>query len=83
VEHERRRILELVEQGRISAQEANELLGALEEPGRASRVPHEEHRREPHRGSGDWGCGGETMGVVGMVMRTLFRRREDRRQRQR
>lgn len=29
---ERRRILELVEQGRISAQEANELLAALEEP---------------------------------------------------
>lgn len=78
MEDERRHILKLVEQGRLSAQEANDLLAALEEP----PVRRGEHHREPRCGRGDWGRVGETAGgIVDTVMRALFRRLEGRSQR--
>jgi len=82
VEDERRRILELVEQGRISAEEANELLAALEEPEEGPPLRRGEHRREPRCGWSHRGCIGETTGgVVDAVMRALSRRLEGRGQR--
>lgn len=82
MEDERRRILELVEQGRLSAQEANDLLAALEEPEEEPPVRRGEHHREPRCGRGDWGRVGETAGgIVDTVMRALFRRLEGRSQR--
>lgn len=82
MEDERRRILELVEQGRISAQQANELLAALEEPEKEPPVRRGEHHRDLRCGRGDWGRVGETAGgIVDAVMRALFRRLEGRGQR--
>jgi len=79
VEDERRRILELVEQGRLSAQEANDLLAALEEP-EEPPVRRGEHHREPRCGRSDW-VGETAGGIVDTVMRALFRRLEGRSQR--
>ncbi|MGB6838206.1 MAG: hypothetical protein WBF66_10960 [Dehalococcoidia bacterium] len=82
MEDERRHILELVEQGRLSAQEANDLLAALEEPEEEPPVRRGEHHREPRCGRGDWGRVGESAsGIVDTVMRALFRRLERRGQR--
>jgi hypothetical protein len=82
VEDERRRILELVEQGRISAQEANELLAALEEPEEGLPLRHGEHHRQPRCRWSDWGCVGETTGgFVDALLRALFRGPEGRGQR--
>jgi hypothetical protein len=82
VEEERRRILEMVEQGRVSAQEANELLAALGE--REERPPAQpwEGQRRFRRGPGEWGRMGQTVGdVVEAVMRSLFGGPEGRGQR--
>lgn len=80
MEDERRCILELVEQGRLSAQEANDLLAALEEPEEEPPVRRGEHHREPRCGRGDW-VGETAGGIVDTVMRALFRRLEGRSQR--
>jgi hypothetical protein len=82
VEEERRRILKMVEEGRVSAQEANELLAALGE--REERPPEQpwERQRRFCRGPGEWGRMGQTVGdVVGAVMRSLFGGAEGRGQR--
>ena len=82
MEDERRRILQLVEQGRLSAQEANELLAALEAPEEEPPLRRGKHHREPRCGRGDWGRVGESAGgIVDTVMRALFRRLERRGQR--
>lgn len=79
MEDERRRILEMVEQGKISAQEANDLLAALDEPEERPAVESGWHQRRFCRGRGDWSRVGETMGdVVEAVMKSLFRGVEER-----
>lgn len=73
MEDERRRILEMVEQRRLSAQEANDLLAALDEPEERPAVESGWHQRRFCRGRGDWSRVGDTVGdVVEAVMKALF-----------
>jgi DUF4097 and DUF4098 domain-containing protein YvlB len=77
VKEERRRILEMVEQGRMTAQEANELLAALGESERER--PRRTEQRRPRPDGGRNGCGPdpETVGnAVSTVVKALFRRRD-------
>jgi hypothetical protein len=73
VEEERRRILEMVERGRVSAQEANDLLAALEEQEERPPAQPWESERRLRRGAGECGRVGQTVGgVVEAVVRSLF-----------